>query len=91
MKYISHLLILSLLSLPLQAEEAPKRPEVNPGNVPEAEVVIREGKSLTLHEYRRNGQVYKVMIVPKKGRPYYLVDSNGDGSLDQMQWILVHW
>lgn len=90
MKYML-LLSLALFSLPLQAEEQPQRPQVNPGNVPEGEVVITAGKSITLHEYRRDGQVYKVKVVPKKGRPYYLVDSNGDGNLDQMQWVLVSW
>lgn len=91
MKYILLLLSLALYSLPLQAEEQPQRPPVSPGNVPEGEVVITAGKSITLHEYRRDGQVYKVKVVPKKGRPYLLVDSNGDGNLDQMQWILVSW
>lgn len=91
MKYVVALLSLLIFSLPLHAEEPPQRPQVNPGNVPEAEVVITEGKSITLHEYRRNGQVYKVMVVPKKGRAYYIVDSNGDGNLDQMQWILADW
>lgn len=91
MKYILLLLSLALFSLPLQAEEQPQRPLVSPGNVPEGEVVITAGKSITLHEYRRDGQIYKVKVVPKKGRPYYLVDSNGDGNLDQMQWILVSW
>lgn len=91
MKYMLYLLSFALLSLPLQAEEPLQRPKVNPGNIPEGEITIRAGKSLTVHEYRRNGQIYKVKIIPKKGRPYYIVDSNGDGNLDQMQWILVSW
>jgi len=91
MKYMLYLISFLLFSIPLQAEEQPQRPEVSPGNVPEGEIVIRTGKVLTLHEYRRNGQVYKVKVIPKKGRPYYIVDSNGDGELDQMQWILMSW
>lgn len=91
MKTLLCLLTFALFALPLQAEEQPQRPEVNPGNVPQEEIVIVPGDSVTLHEYRRNGQVYKVKVIPKKGRPYFLVDSDDNGSLDQMQWILVTW
>ncbi|MCW8958360.1 MAG: DUF2782 domain-containing protein, partial [Gammaproteobacteria bacterium] len=28
------------------------------------------------------GQLYMIKITPGKGRPYYLVDTDGDGSLE---------
>ncbi|MBD3671048.1 MAG: DUF2782 domain-containing protein [Gammaproteobacteria bacterium] len=96
MKKILLLLTLTLGLGNVQAE-APSpdtnqaRPEVSEGNIPQGEVLIEGGGSMQLEEVRENGQVTRVKVVPKKGRPYYLVDSDGNGSLDQIQWILVTW
>ncbi|RMH10554.1 MAG: DUF2782 domain-containing protein, partial [Gammaproteobacteria bacterium] len=53
-------------------------------------------------EYRMNGAVIMIKIIPSKGAPYYLVDSNGDGNLNVRQpnmnpeflipqWTLFRW
>ena len=53
-------------------------------------------------EYRRNGQLYMVKVIPEQGYPYYLVDTDGDGYLETQrndieagllvpQWILFSW
>lgn len=44
---------------------------------PEPEVVIREQNDKTIHEYRVNGFLYAIKVVPKIGKPYYLVAEDG--------------
>ena len=67
---------------------------------PEPEVIIRQEKDQTIEEYRLNGQLYAIKVIPKKGKPYYLVDSDGDGELDLRQergklvvprWLIFSW
>ncbi len=77
-------------------------PEVGQGNVPEPEVTITtSGKNTRVEEYRIDGRLYMIKIVPAKGFPYYLIDTDGDGILDSRrndleagpvnQWILFQW
>lgn len=58
-----------------------------------------EGK---IEEYRANGKLYMIKVTPKKGRPYYLVDADGDGMLESHRnemtpnllipsWVLFSW
>ena len=68
-----------------------QRPQVSEGNVPQGEVIIKSDTGPTFQEYSNGVEIYKVKVTPKKGRPYYLVDSDGNGSLDQIQWILYRW
>jgi hypothetical protein len=49
----------------------------------EPEVRIVPKKDGTYEEYRINGQLYKVKVTPKKGKPYYLFDPRGDGSFQR--------
>jgi hypothetical protein len=79
------------LSLGAGALHAQERPKVNEGEVPRGEVVIRSDNGTTFQEFRNASGVYKVEVRPSKGRPYFLVDSDGNGSLDQIQWILYRW
>jgi len=69
-------------------------------NSPEPEITIRQEADRTIEEYRVNGQLYAIKIIPKVGEPYYLVDSEGDGQLDKRQergrllipsWVLFKW
>lgn len=65
------------------------------------EVTIIQKKDATIEEVRVNGKLRYAKITPKKGPPYYLYDSNGDGVLDATetdikkanvnQWILMEW
>ncbi len=63
--------------------------------------IIRKGKK-TIQEFRKNGQLYMVKIVPAIGPSYYLIDTNGDGNMDLKrsdldegmqinQWKLLQW
>ncbi|WP_455198797.1 DUF2782 domain-containing protein [Kaarinaea lacus] len=65
-------------------------------------VTIKEGKDEVISEFRINGQLYMIRITPRKGVPYYLVDSDGDGNLETRwnelapdilipAWVLLRW
>jgi len=68
----------------------------------EPEITIRRRGNKTIQEYRVNGELYMVKIVPDIGPAYYLMDSNGDGNMDVRhstlqkgikvpQWVLFSW
>ena len=104
-----------LFCLPLQsgAEEAgqtgledlpapPDLPDpVESGEVIEPEVTIIQRDDATIEEYRINGQLYMVKVTPVVGPPYYLVDNDGNGSMETRsniyrdvtvpQWVLFTW
>ena len=101
------LAMLSLLATPLLAQEAqieppPPPPVLQSGEPLEPDVTIIKDEKKTVYEYRINGQLYMVKVEPKVGKPYYFLDSNGDGQLDVQetgkpsnaainQWILFRW
>ncbi|MBB5207570.1 DUF2782 domain-containing protein [Chiayiivirga flava] len=48
------------------------------------QVTIRsEDNGDTVEEYRINGQITMVKVRPKRGIPYTMMDTNGDGRLDR--------
>lgn len=63
------------------------------------DVTIIEGEERTVYEYRQNGELRMIRIVPSTGRPYYLVptdSTSGYGNLEKAdtlipQWILVEF
>lgn len=91
-----------LLSLAVAAEPAPPPSPGESDQSLEPEVtIINRGEDL-VEEYRINGQLYMIKVIPKKGIPYFLVDSDGDGNFDVRrneldeellipQWILFRW
>lgn len=104
MKPLLLILLLCLPVFPVWADdEPPPPPPASQGDEEELEpeVTIRQQGSRTIHEYRINGQLYMVKIVPKKGAPYYLLDLDGDGQMDTQednpngvvvpQWVLFRW
>ena len=63
--------------------------------------ITKRGEDI-IYEYRVNNQLYMVKIVPRIGYPYYLVDQDGDGSLESRysnlepnllvpRWIIYRW
>ncbi len=65
-------------------------------------VVIQPRPQQPVEEYRINGRLFMIKITPKKGPPYYLIDSDGDGVMDSRQddldpnmpvpsWVLLRW
>ncbi|MDH5544469.1 MAG: DUF2782 domain-containing protein [Gammaproteobacteria bacterium] len=68
----------------------------------ESEVRIVDTAPGLIEEYSSNGQVFMIKITPKKGRPYYLVDADGDGNLESHRndnaprllipsWVIFSW
>jgi hypothetical protein len=93
------LIALTLVAPPSRGEEAPSAS--NPGEEqPEVTIVHRGGE--VIEEYRVHGRLYMIKVTPRKGVPYYLIDTNGDGNFDQRRteltekpfipnWILLQW
>jgi hypothetical protein len=82
--------------------EAPPPPSrVISGEVLEPEVTIVQRQDERVEEYRQNGRLYLVRIVPAVGRPYYYMDNDGDGVLETRSqlysnfnvpmWVLFSW
>lgn len=83
--------------------EPPPIPEkVKSGETLEPDVIIIKRKDTTVHEYRSNGRLYMIKIIPSSGSPYYMVDSDGDGNLETRRddlasdiavpsWVIMKW
>ena len=68
------------------AQEAPIPPKEQPPATDEGAptVTIRSSENGDrVEEYRQNGQVFMVRVVPKNGVPYTLYDDDKDGRLDR--------
>lgn len=66
---------------PEGTEDVPIPPKVQDEQI-EPTVTIREEEDRRIEEYRYNGQVYMVKVIPEGGVPYYYVDTDGDGKLE---------
>jgi hypothetical protein len=70
-------------------------------SLPEAELHVPKGSKI--EEFRADGEVYMVKVIPPKPfPPYYLVDRSGKGKftrvpstdaeqMDVPQWVLLRW
>lgn len=106
------LLFASLLfGTPVMAEKEkdlevpPPPPEIleqEKDHLPPPEITIIKRDKMTIEEYRVNGRLRYAKITPVGGKPYYMVDTDGDGDLDTkhhdlnnpppvQQWILHQW
>jgi hypothetical protein len=63
--------------------EVPEPPPLPPANTEdtylEPEITIVVSKQTVQYEYRINGRLYMIKVVPQKGKPYYLIDPDGTG------------
>lgn len=48
-----------------------------PGDAPA--VTIKPSSQGRVVEYRANGKLYMLKVVPRVGKPYFLIDQKGDG------------
>jgi hypothetical protein len=88
--------------------ESPRPPPAGPETAPpparggiEPEVTITRRGQVIIQEYRVNGRLYMIRVIPPIGFPYYLLDTNGNGVWDTRlndlapisppQWILFSW
>lgn len=58
-------------------------PDESAGDEPEV-TIIRQTEQ-TVEEYRVGGRLYMIKITPKHGKPYYLVDDQGDGKFSRQE------
>ena len=104
-------LVLGLgLSAPVAAEQEgpivtppPAPEELTEGEEIEPTVRILRREWATIEEFSIHGQVYAVRITPVVGPPYYLIDTDGDGVLNERadydphkepkihRWELLRW
>jgi hypothetical protein len=89
MRTLNRLLLASLLvcaSLTAFADDAPSA---------EPDVTIRQDGDRTIQEYRVNGFLYAVKVIPKGGKPYFLVRADGsDGNFirsDSPDMLIPSW
>ena len=63
-------------------------------------IIIRHGHNKTIYEYRVNGELLEIKVVPKSGSPYYLIPaSSGDGTFTRVDsstllvpsWTVFRW
>ena len=74
---------------------------VESGQALEPEITIIRKDDATITEYRINNNLYKVKVVHFVGKPYYLIDRDGDGVMEGRssiyddiivpQWVLFSW
>lgn len=73
----------TLCAQPVTENVPPPQVNVDPQSPVDPDITILEEEDRTVYEYRDNdGRLYMVKIVPKVGKPYYLLDTDGDGELD---------
>jgi hypothetical protein len=89
-----------------QFDAVPPPPDIpdpiQSGQAIEPEVTIIRSEDSVVEEYRINGNLYMIKITPSVGRPYYLIDQDGDGNLETRrselgsgtvvpQWVIFEW
>ena len=103
------LIIISSISIAEQKQNltpAPEPPElpmpVQSGETLEPDItIIRKGEK-TIQEFRKNGQLYMIKVIPVVGPAYYFIDTDGDGNMDVRgsdldkgtkinQWRIFEW
>ena len=58
------------------------------------DVTIIAGKDKVVYEFRQNGRLRMIRVVPKWGKPYYLVPQDptrSNGDLDQAGALVPSW
>jgi len=90
-KVIALLCVLVYTSLSYQAIAAPAS-SVTSLEGPDVTIIASEER--VIYEYRQNGQLRLVRIVPAWGKPYYLVPGDptkGFGDLERVDSLLPSW
>lgn len=63
---------------PAKNYKAPPAPPADEA-IPEPEVVITTKGEDRHEEFRIGGRLYMIKVIPKVGKPYYLIDNEGRG------------
>ena len=83
-------------------EQPPELPApMQSGDSIEPDINIIQQEDRTIEEYRVNGQLYMIKVIPVVGPAYFLMDTDGDGHLETNatswivrpvpNWILLEW
>jgi hypothetical protein len=83
-------------------EQPPALPDrMESGDSIEPDINIIQQEDRTIEEYRVNGQLYMIKVIPVVGPAYFLMDTDGDGHLETTRneldsppvpnWILLEW
>jgi len=107
MKYYLLPGLLACIAMAAQAADAPPPPaslsDQEGQEEIEPEVVIIQRKDKTIEEYRVNGQLYMIKVTPKNAPAYFLLDKDGDGTMETRtatdlepdiqipHWVLFRW
>jgi len=70
---------------PAKVEPPPPPPMSADEDLDAPQVTITKQADLTVEEYRANGKLYMIKVIPKVGAPYYLVDDKGDGKFARQE------
>ena len=70
-----------------------------PEELAEGQVEIVAGENRTVYEYRVNGRLLMIKVVPKVGATYYMVPADGQPHYDSLdekkklypQWVLIEF
>lgn len=74
--------------LPPNLQPLPEPPSlIQDDAVDEPQVTITKQSDLTIEEYRSNGKLYMIKVIPKIGKPYYLLDDRGDGKFARQEGL----
>ena len=71
------------------ADKTPKKERVRG-----PDIVLVESEKRTVYEYRQNGRLTMIKVVPKKGKPYYLVPEDPTkhfGDLERAERLVPQW
>ncbi|HAQ50961.1 MAG TPA: DUF2782 domain-containing protein [Gammaproteobacteria bacterium] len=105
-KLISIFILLFLIPLGVNAEEIVPPPvipeQLQDGMSIEPDIRIISQADRTVKEYRINGQLYMIKVIPEIGYPYLLIDTDGDGAFETTRsgigedllvpnWVLLEW
>jgi Protein of unknown function (DUF2782) len=88
-----------------QKSEAPIPEKIPDKNKDASEPSVRirtNDNGDVVEEYRQGGVVTMVKVTPTRGKPYYIMDNNGDGRLDRadaeaaggvvpVSWVIATW
>ena len=55
-------------------QEMPELPDLGADPAMEPQVTIKKGDEETIEEYRVNGQLYMIKVIPRIGKPYFLLN-----------------
>jgi hypothetical protein len=87
--------------VPENLEPLPPPPAMDNASDEGPEVTIIKQTEQTVEEFRAGGKLYMIKITPKVGKPYYLVDDQGDGKFSRQEsldsgfrpprWVIHHF